>query len=195
MMHVIGPMRLAGRLPALLPFFILGVYFWNKRLLSEPENHLRTLRILFVTCFVLGLLSNLLPPDDLQVWVAGIGFRPLQIVIKLTAFFARPAITVGYAAGVLLLLQHRWWRARLSLFAPLGRMALTQYLLQSVVCTLIFNGYGLGLYGRVPFDLCIYVGIAIFVLQIWSSRVWITHHAAGPAEWLWRRLSYVRGPS
>lgn len=195
LMHVIGPMRLASRLPALLPFFILGVYFWNKRLLSEPEKHVRTLRILFVTCFVLGLLSNLIPLDDLQAWVAGIGFRPLQIVLKLTAFFARPAITVGYAAGVLLLLQHRWWSARLSLFAPLGRMALTQYLLQSVVCTLIFNGYGLGLYGRVPFDLCIYVGIAIFGLQIWSSRLWIAHHATGPAEWLWRRLSYARGPS
>jgi uncharacterized membrane protein YeiB len=41
------------------------------------------------------------------------------------------------------------------------------------------NGYGLGLYGREPFDLCIFGGIAIFVLQIWGSRVWIARHATG----------------
>ncbi len=193
LVHLVGPMRLTSRLPTLLPFFILGVYFWKKRFFSEPERHRRTLRVLFVTCFGLGVLSNLLPQDALHTWIAGIGFRPLQILIKLTAFFARPALTVGYTAGVLLLLQHRRWRTRLSLFAPLGRMALTQYLLQSVVCTLVFNGYGFGLYGRVPLNVCIYGGIAFFGLQIWSSRVWIAHHSMGPAEWLWRRLSYAPG--
>jgi uncharacterized protein len=189
MLHVIGPMRLTNRLPALLPFFILGVYFWKKGFLAEPEKHLRTLRLLFYTCFLLGLLANLVPQEALHGAVAGIP-RPFRVLIKLSAFFARPALTVGYTAGILLLLRRPWWRARLGLLAPLGRMALTQYLLQSVVCTLMFNGYGLGLYGRVSISACIFGGIAFFALQAWSSRAWLARFPMGPAEWLWRRMTY-----
>ncbi len=190
MIHVLGPVRLSNRLPILTPFFILGIYFWKKGFLSAPEKHLRTLRILFYVCFCLGILSNLLPQESLHAWVASISFRPLRILIKATAFFARPGLTVGYAAGILLLLQRSWWRNCLSLFAPLGRTALTQYLLQSVVCTWIFNGYGFGLYGMVPMNLCILGGIAFFALQVWSSSLWLAHFRMGPTEWLWRRMTY-----
>ena len=190
MIHVLGPVRLSNRLPILTPFFILGVYFWKNGLLAAPEKHLRTLRTLFCICFFLGLLANLLPQETVHAWVAGISARPLRILIKATAFFARPGLTVGYAAGILLLLQHPWWRNLLSLFAPLGRMALTQYLLQSVVCTWIFNGYGFGLYGKVPMNLCILGGVAFFAVQVWSSHLWLTHFRVGPAEWLWRRMTY-----
>ncbi len=187
--HVLGPQRLTSRLPALLPFFILGVYFWKKGFLSEPDQHLRTLRILFFACFGLGLLANFLPQPALHAAVAGIP-QPFRMLIKLTAFFARPALTVGYAAGILLLLRRGAGRRLLGLFAPLGRMALTQYLLQSVVCTWVFNGYGLGLYGKVSVSAGLLGGLAFFALQVWSSRLWLRHVSMGPAEWAWRRLSY-----
>lgn len=189
MVHFIGPMRLTSRPFALVPFFVLGVYFWKTGLIAAPTGHLQTLRRLFFICFSLGLLSNLLPPQVLHPWVAGVP-QPARALIKLTAFFARPALMVGYAAGVLLLLQGSWWRTKLSLLAPLGRMALTQYLLQSIVCTWIFNGYGLGLCGKVPMDVCILGGVALFAIQVWSSRVWIARWRMGPAEWLWRRMTY-----
>jgi uncharacterized protein len=189
MVHVVGPMRMANRLPILTPFFILGLYFWKKGFLSEPEKHLRTLRLIFYLCFSLGLVSNLLSQEAIHAGVAGLP-RVLRVFIKATCFFARPSLTVGYMAGILLLLQHPWWRSFLSLFAPLGRSTLSQYLLQSVICTWIFNGYGLGLYGKVPMNLCILGGIVVFVLQVWSSRLWLAHFRTGPAEWLWRRLTY-----
>lgn len=190
LVHFIAPMRLASRPLALLPFFMLGVYSWKRGLLAHPEQHLPLLRRLFFTCFFLGLLANLFPPEVLHPWVATIPVWPLRVLIKATAFFARPAIMVGYAAGALLLLQLPWWRAKLSTLAPLGRMALTQYLLQSVVCTWIFNGYGLGLYGKVPVDVAMGGGIALFAVQVWSSRVWIARWPVGPAEWLWRHMTY-----
>ncbi|MBK8727428.1 MAG: DUF418 domain-containing protein [Holophagaceae bacterium] len=192
-LHVLGPQRLTSRLPALLPFFILGVYFWKKGFLSEPERHRATLRALFLACFVLGLLANLLPQATLHATVAGIP-QPFRALIKLTAFFARPALTVGYAAGILLLLQGATGRRILGVFAPLGRMALTQYLLQSVVCTWVFNGYGLGLYGKVSVSACLAGGLVFFALQVWSSRLWLARFPVGPAEWLWRRLSYGPKP-
>lgn len=190
MLHTIGPDRLSTRLVLLGPYFILGVFFWKKGFLSEPEQHLRALRILFYACFGLGLLANLIPQETLHAWVAGLPLRPLRVLIKLTAFFARQGVMFGYGAGILLLLRRPWWRASLSVFTPLGRMALSQYLLQSVVCTWIFNGYGLGLYGKVPTNLCILGGIAFFALQVWISRIWLARYAMGPAEWLWRRLTY-----
>jgi uncharacterized protein len=188
-LHVLGPQRLTSRLPALLPFFILGVWFWKKGFLAHPDAHLRTLRILAITCLGLGLLANLLPQEALHAAVAGLP-QPFRAAIKLTAFFARPLLTVGYAAGVLLLVRHPAPRRLLAGFAPLGRMALTQYLLQSVVCTLVFNGYGLGLYGKVSVSAMLLGGLGLFALQAWISRLWLSRFATGPAEWLWRRLSY-----
>ena len=191
LLHFVAPMRLASRPLALLPFFILGVYAWRTGLLAEPERHLRTLRMLCLVCLPLGLVSNLFPPDVLHPWVAEIPLQPLRVLIKLTAYFARPAIILGYAAGVLLLLRQAWWRRQLSPLAPLGRLALSQYLLQSVVCTWVFNGYGLGLYGQVSVSLCLVVGILFFACQVWSSRLWLARYPVGPAEWLWRRMTYA----
>lgn len=195
LVHVIGPMRLSSRPPALAPFFVLGVYAWKRGWFAAPARHRRALRALLVGCGALGLLANLAPPEVLHPWLERLGVRPLRIAIKLIAFFARPALTVGYAAAILLLLQRPWWRARLSALAPLGRVALTQYLLQSVVCTLVFNGYGLGLYGALPLDICYYGGIGLFAAQVWTSRRWIARYPVGPAEWLWRRLSYPPRPA
>jgi uncharacterized protein len=188
--HLVGPQRLANRLPILTPFFILGVYFWRKGFFAEPDQHLPALRRLFFACFFLGLLSNLIPQDRLRAAVAVVPFQPLRILIKATAFLARPALTIGYTAGILLLIGQARGRRVLGVFAPLGRMTLTQYLLQSVFCTLAFNGYGLGLYGKVPMNLCILGGVAAFALQVWTSRLWLARFRLGPVEWLWRRMTY-----
>ncbi|MFN8010801.1 MAG: DUF418 domain-containing protein [Holophagaceae bacterium] len=193
-LHVLGPQRLTSRLPALLPFFILGVWFWKQGFLAHPEAHRRTLGVFATVCLILGLLANLLPAEALHAAVAGIP-QPWRAAIKLTAFFARPTLTVGYAAGILLLVRHPAWRRVLGWFAPLGRMALTQYLLQSVVCTLVFNGYGLGLYGKVSVSAMLLGGLAFFTLQAWSSRRWLDRFSLGPVEWAWRRLSYGARPA
>lgn len=194
LLHVVGPMRLANRLVILAPFFIVGVAAWKAGVLSVPERHRRALLRLFVAFLSLGLLANLLPQEELNRWANTLSFRPLRIFIKATSFFAREALTLGYAAGILLLLQRPRWRNGLVVLAPLGRMALTQYLLQSVVCTWIFYGFGLGLYGRLPMDVVLQLGVLIFLLQVFSSRIWLARFRIGPAEWVWRRLSYGSSP-
>jgi uncharacterized protein len=76
--------------------------------------------------------------------------------------------------------------------AAVGRMALTTYLTQSVVGVLIFYGYGLGLYGRVPYTPMFFLAITVFALQIAASVWWLRHFEFGPVEWLWRSLTYGR---
>lgn len=189
--HAMGPMRAANRLPILSPFFVIGAYLWKKGYLSEPTKHRSALVRIFVVSLLIGLFANAVPWEDLSGWLTThIPFRPLRILIKLVCFFGRPLLTLGYAAGTLLLLQRPGWRRAFAHIAPLGRMALTQYLLQSVVCTLVFNGYGLGLFGKVSINACILGTIAFFPFQVWSSEWWLARFRMGPAEWLWRRMVY-----
>jgi uncharacterized protein len=111
------------------------------------------------------------------VWIADFGF------VGLAAF---------YAATIALLLRNPRWRARLMLLAPLGRMALTNYLSHSLIYAFLFYGYGigLGLLGKVGATACVLLGILIYTLQILFSRWWLSRWAFGPMEWLWRSLTY-----
>jgi uncharacterized protein len=71
-------------------------------------------------------------------------------------------------------------------------MALTNYLLQSVVCTILFYGYGLGLYAKIGIAGSIVLTIAIFAAQVALSTWWLGRFRFGPMEWLWRTLTYLR---
>jgi uncharacterized protein len=97
-------------------------------------------------------------------------------------------LSAGYAAAVALLVQSPRWTARLQPFALVGRLALTNYVLQSVVCTAFF--YGTGVYGQVGPALGLVVAIVIYALQVACSAWWLARFSSGPLEWLWRALTY-----
>ena len=103
-----------------------------------------------------------------------------------------PALAMSYVAVITLLVQHDAWRARLGPLAAVGRMALTNYLLQSLVATTIFYGYGFGLFGQIGPAVGILLTLAIFTAQIPLSVWWMGRFQFGPVEWLWRTLTYLR---
>lgn len=82
-----------------------------------------------------------------------------------------------------------WLTRRL---AAVGRMALTNYLMHTVICTTIFYGYGLGLFGKIERFSLMGLVLSIWILQLIVSPVWLKHFRFGPAEWLWRSLTYWR---
>jgi uncharacterized protein len=100
------------------------------------------------------------------------------------------ALALGYAAALVLLL--RWPRAQrlLAPLASLGRAALSNYLCQSFILGALFYGYGAGLYGRLGTASAAGVGLVIYALQVVASHIWFRHFHFGPAEWLWRSLTY-----
>jgi len=103
---------------------------------------------------------------------------------------------VFYVAVIVRLANHARWRSWLMPLAAAGRMPLTNYLLQSVLCTAIFYGWGLGYWGQAGAALQLGLAFAIFfVLQIPLSLWWFRHFAYGPMEYLWRLASYGRRPS
>ena len=103
------------------------------------------------------------------------------------------ALSLGYAATVVLLWQDPKWQRRLLPFSYVGRMALTNYLMQTVIATTLFYSYGFGLYGRFGPLADFFIGLVIYAVQVPLSRWWLSTHRYGPMEWLWRRLTY--GPT
>ena len=105
-------------------------------------------------------------------------------------FTLAAVVTLGYVGLVNLGLRNRLARPALMTLAPVGRMAFTNYIAQSVIMTTIFySGRGLGLFGRLDWTAWAAIVAAIWVLQVGWSHYWLQRHAAGPLERVWRRLS------
>jgi uncharacterized protein len=75
-----------------------------------------------------------------------------------------------------------------------GKMALTNYLTHSLICMIVFTGAGFGLFGKLERYELLYVVFSIWVFQLITSPIWLKYFHYGPAEWLWRRLSYLQMP-
>jgi len=101
-------------------------------------------------------------------------------------------VALGWVALVMLLCQRGW---PLRSVAAVGRMALTNYLLQSVICTTIFYGHGFGLFGRVDRAGQLAIVLGIWAFQLLASSAWLRYFAVGPVEWVTRWLVFKRRPS
>lgn len=101
-------------------------------------------------------------------------------------------VALGWVALVMLAYQRGW---PLRSVEAVGRMALTNYLLQSVICTTIFYGHGLGLFGRVDRAGQLAMVVAIWAFQLTASVLWLRYFTVGPVEWLTRLLVFRRRPS
>jgi uncharacterized protein len=71
-----------------------------------------------------------------------------------------------------------------------GKMAFSNYILQTIICTLIFFGYGLGYFARLEYYQLNFIVVAIWMLQLIISPLWLNHFRFGPLEWAWRSLTY-----
>jgi uncharacterized protein len=115
---------------------------------------------------------------------------PLTLASALIQFISSPALSFGYICLVVLICQNAAKRIALHRFGAIGRTALSNYLLQSVIGTLIFYSYGLGLFGLVGPAVLIILTVVIYALQAILSPWWIARYRFGPVEWLWRRMTY-----
>ncbi len=112
-----------------------------------------------------------------------------------------PAYVLSIAAGLViagmyfvLILRLQSGNFVVRMMAPVGRMALTNYLLQSAVGCFVFHPYGLGWYERVSFSEVVVLAAAMAIVQIIFSQLWLKNHRFGPMEWLWRRAIYPHRP-
>ena len=183
-----------GQAPYYLTLFLLGLAVWKSGVLRDPASHLPRIQRFFSWAFPLALLLGLialLQTDGVvflnahwRVWRFSIP------VVLLAAAFGPPFGALAWGSGILLLLQKPSWRRRLGPFAWAGRMALSNYLMQSLVMSFLFNGWGLGFYNRLGPLAGLGVSLACFGLQALLSHWWLAHFQFGPMEWLWRSITY-----
>jgi uncharacterized protein len=116
------------------------------------------------------------------LWMFRVGGIPNYVGSILVAF--------GHIALVMTIVRSGRLKNLTARFTAVGRMAFTNYLMHSVVLTTIFYGYGFGLYGQIPRIWQMGFVVAMLGFQLWLSPYWLGKYRFGPAEWLWRSLTY-----
>ena len=182
--------------PRVLGIFLFGLWVWREGIIRELPSKTNLLRRCQIHGLWVGLLFNAIAVALNEI------FHPNPIAPSAVGMAVGMALTIGipagslfYASTVALLWEKIRWRARLRPFVAVGRMALSNYLLQSLICTTLYYSWGGGLYGRVGPLLGFLPTIAIYTAQVALSVWWLRHFAMGPMEWLWRRLTYGATPT
>jgi hypothetical protein len=176
----------------LVGMFLLGTWFVRSGIMENASAHLpffRKLAVLGLPAGIgLGLLGSLIamshtPGDRYDGW--GIAFG-LSTIGNLPA-------CLGYVGMVVLMLHTKTVFSRISVLGPPGRMALTNYLAQSLICAIFFYGYAMGQWGLPRAQQVLFV-LTVYAAQIVYSHWWLSRFHYGPMEWLWRGFTYWHMP-
>lgn len=155
-------------LPRTLALFLLGAWIWKMGVIQQARALAGQFAAVAGVCLAGGVGASVL----------GAGSA------------AAVMLALGYAAAVIALLEYPPVRRLLRGFGAVGRMAFSNYIMQSLVAGWIFYGYGLGQFARLGAAPVLALAVAVYALQFWLSRWWLRHYRFGPLEWLWRTLTY-----
>ncbi len=173
--------------PEVLGMFLIGAGFARSGALTTPEQFASLYRRLRWVAWPVGLVLIIVS----ACWVPYVApgtFTPASGFAYALSSVASLLMCLGYLAWIV----HA--RERLRVLAPMGRMALTQYIVQSLVGTWVFYGYGLGMFESLPRLWQIPFALALFALQVLFAHAWLRHFRFGPLEWVWRAMTYGRWP-
>lgn len=168
---------------------LIGMGLFKAGVLSATRTRAFYLRM-GVLGFAIGGLLNAL--GIFRSFATGWDLLDFVLVSQQLHYWGNLLVALGWTALVMLLCQRGW---PLRSLEAVGRMALSNYLLQSVICTTIFYGHGFGLFGRVDRAVQLAIVIAIWAFQLVASRAWLSYFAVGPVEWVTRWLVFGRRPS
>jgi uncharacterized protein len=165
--------------PRTIGLFLLGAFAWRTGILRNPP-----LRLLFsIAAACIGLGAALVLAHASHVIAGGriaLLAEPLGTIL----------LALGYGAAIIGIANLERGKRLLGWAAPLGRMAFTNYLAQSVILGWIFYGYGLGLFGQLGVTSALAIALAVYFAQVPFSAWWLSRFRYGPVEWLWRTLMY-----
>jgi uncharacterized protein len=183
----------AWYLPWLLGRFLLGFIAGARHWFdADGAEHLALFRKLLVAGAIGTALGTALEVVEITgVFDPSKHGLPIGMAAAVVAQLTLLAQVAMYVAMVVLLMQRPAWRRLLLVIAPIGRMPLTTYLMQSLICTSLFYGWGLG-WQTPPPAACVGLGLAIFAAQVAIAHVWLRWFRFGPAEWVWRSIVYWR---
>ena len=183
-----------GREFRVFALFLLGFWVTRKGLFRQVEKYRPMLMRTMIIAFAVGIPLNIIyatiinDPSYYNLAWSGIA-NPIVYA------YGVPALGIGFAIGITLLYQNKSWQKILNVFAPVGRTALTIYLMQSLIMTFVFHGWGLGYFAELNATQFVPLGFGLYALQVMISHLWLQFFKYGPFEWVWRTLTYGKAPA
>lgn len=186
----------SGRLLMTFGYFLLGLWAGRSNLFTLLKENIEKFRswnkiskMLVLTLLLIGLLMYLFDlvtlPELSMVpelkWISGFLFSIYNV-----------ALTIFYISGICLLFRKNYFRSLLKPLAAMGKMALTNYLLQTFFGLLIYYRFGFGLFERTSPAVNVVLMLTVLYFQLKFSKYWLEKHKQGPVEWLWKSLTYFR---
>jgi uncharacterized protein len=169
--------------PRTIALFLFGALVWRSGVLRHPLEHRRLLFGIAVGGVVCGGALTLAAEGYASL---GWSWRAHETIERLAAVI----LASGYGAAVIGLVSVPFGKSMLGWAAPIGRMAFSNYLGQSLILGWIFYGYGLGLFGRASVTTAFTISLAVYAAGAAISAWWLSRYRYGPVEWLWRSLMY-----
>lgn len=180
---------ITGRYVQVLGVFLLGVLI--VRTWIEHIGNNRPLPVKYwLVPGIIGLIFNF--GYACTKWVMGAPYAldTLGLIQALLYHIGAPCMALGIAGAFLQLWSSKRVNAYMQFMVPLGRMALSNYILQNVIAVLIFFGYGLGLMGQVAFSFIPLIAVLILFIQWRFSLFWLHRYQQGPLELIWKKVAY-----
>ena len=178
----------------ILGWGFLGTMLWGAALMKldvlTGERSTRFYTVMSLLCYAGGL-----PLVGFGAYDILVNDFDLIRTLMFTSHFneiGRVGVTLGHVGLVVVVYKSGLLRPLMHCLGAAGRMALTNYLMQSLICATVFYGWGFGLFGALTRPQLLGVVIAIWSFQLLMSPIWLKFYRFGPAEWLWRTLSYWR---
>ena len=178
----------SNRIPKVLGMFLLGFYAGRKMMYLHLENYVSLFKKLRLWGFVVGIPAAV-ACTYFEIFQKHI---PNPIGLGHTFFYALSVVplSLAYASVICLRWIKKKGNSKLKVLAPMGRMALTNYLMQTILGIIIYYGVGLGYGGHIGPAVFIPIGLCVYTLQIIYSNIWFKYFNYGPMEWIWRMLTY-----
>ncbi len=182
-----------GRFYYTFGYFLIGLWLGRIGLFKNLLSYAKSIKnvmlwsivgVLVSIAFMVATFATAPQPIDNSSW---------QFVLGMN-FFDWISISMAsiILCGFLMLYQRPAWEKRFSFFAPYGKMALSNYIMQSVIGTFIFFGWGLGYLGQIRFLYLFVMALILIFLQTLFSKYWLKKFKYGPLEWLWRSGTYLK---
>jgi uncharacterized protein len=178
--------------PGVFAMMVFGLVFQRRQFFQRVEMHVALWRKLCWAGYLVGIPANAF----YATWTISTARTPsFTFAAKMAHAVGAPVLCVAYVATLVLLSRTEVVRRALKPLEAVGRMSITAYLGHSVVCSMLFYGYGLGWFGRVTKLQDVLICCALFVAELVFANAWFKYFKMGPVEWFWRWGTYGSRPA
>ena len=171
-----------------LSMMLIGIALFRWNVLSA-EKSLKFYGLMALTGYAIGLAINYY---EMKI-ILNDNFSFLSLrESEITYYWGRVFVAMGHIAMIMIFCKSNFLNWLKSGLASVGKMALTNYIMHSVICMIVFTGVGFGLFNKLERYELLYVVFSIWIFQLILSPIWLRYFHFGPMEWLWRNLSYQK---